>query len=388
MKAGTMFRHGFRCFSRFAASVPPRTAGMSVAAMLAGQPPVPVSAEAPKRQSALSPRRILIDTDPGVDDALALLLAMGSDELQIEGLTIVFGNGKDIRVLGANAKLVARLAGLESLPVSLGATPAVDNGTEGAAKGRAGGVLVHGCDNLGNVAAKYGRCDADFSEFHALRAPEFIYQVCAQYPGEVTLVCIGPLRNLAAALESHPDLPFLVQEVVIMGGAFGARRGNRTPAAEANFIDDPEAARAVLRANFRKVVVAGLDVTHQTDTRLLCKSCSDANLPLSNFVWDVCEHYANIYRGWGETVAPAHDTAPVMYLLRPDLFDSKHVRVEVETRGEFTRGMSVADWRGQWGKEPNCIVLTSIVDKDAYSRVFVEAVARLPLNKTKCAPGA
>eukprot|EP00435_Cladocopium_sp_Y103_P047231 s1930_g13.t2 len=267
------------------------------------------------------PRRIIIDTDPGVDDALAILLALASrDSLCVEGLSIALGNGKDIRALGSNAKLLLRLANA-SVPVSLGEVPEGDH--QGAVVSRKGmkPQLVHGADHMGNVG-----------------------------------------------------------EVVVMGGAFGERRGNRTPCAEANFFDGPEAAQAVLTADFRKVVLAGLDITHQTDMRVLRQACVESPAPLSQFVWDLCENFMNVYHDWGETFAPAHDTVPIMYLLRPDLFEGQEVRVEVETQGSLTRGMSVADWKGQWGKAANCVVLRRILDPDAYTQTFVDAIGRLPLT--------
>lgn len=341
------------------------------------------AAAATVRQPAREPRRVLIDTDPGVDDAWALLLALGSpDELHVEGVTIVFGNGSDVRTLGANARLVLRIAGAGHVPVSLGGSPPHQDGTKGATmciEGKAP-VLVHGDDNLGNVSERYGRRADDFEAFHKLDAPDFIHETCKRRPGEVSLVCIGPLTNLATALERHPDLPSLVDEVVIMGGAFGTQRGNRTPAAEANFFDDPLAAQAVLRAGFRKVVVAGLDVTHQADMIPLREACVASRSPVSSFLWDVSETYIRVYTEYyGEKIAPPHDAVPMMYFVRPELFEAKPVTVDVETRGELTRGMSIADWKGQWGRRPNCQVLTSIVDQEGFKNTFVNAIAKLPL---------
>lgn len=318
---------------------------------------------------------VIIDTDPGIDDALALLLALGSQtpcaegrQLKVEGLSIVCGNGCDARTLGANARLVLRLAGCEGVPVSLGEPK----------QGLTGATHVHGEDGMGNCAEKYERRPSDFEAFDARLPAEFIYQTCAAAPGQVTILCIGPLTNLAAALAAHPDLPALAKEVVVMGGAVGARRGNRTPTAEANFFDDPESAQAVLTAGFAKLVLAGLDVTHQTDVGVLREGCKEqlGEVPRARFIWDICEHYMEVYRGFGQSIAPAHDAVPAMYLVRPDLFTSQRVRVEVETAGSLTKGMSVADWKGQWGKEPNCEVLLT-VDAEGFTRAFVSAISRL-----------
>ncbi|CAE7473820.1 URH2 [Symbiodinium necroappetens] len=227
-----------------------------------------------------------IRRDRGVDDALAILLASGSPELKLEG---------------SNAKMLLRLVGLAETPVALGAQPDLHDGEAGAMVSREGmkKALVHGEDHMGNVSAKYGKDASDRTGFHELAAPEFIYEMCKCSlncsPREITLVCIGPLHNLAAALDLHPDLPQLLREVVIMGGAFGERRGNRTPSAEANFFDGPEAAQAVLTAGFERLVLAGLDITHQTDMLVLRKECLESGSALSQFVWELCENFINVY---------------------------------------------------------------------------------------------
>lgn len=373
-----MFRH---IASRFSIAGRPLAAGLSVACFAAHQHPRFISSDSPSRTHRKASRRIMIDTDPGVDDALALLLAFGSrEELSIEGLTIVFGNGNDIRELGANAKFLLRLAGVEQVPVSLGKAP-MQHKCATVSRGGDEPLLVHGADNLGNVSARYGRRDSDFSGFHASAAPEFIYEVCSRSPGEISLVCIGPLTNIAAAIELHPDLPELVREVVVMGGAFGELRGNKSPAAEANFLGDPVAAQKVLTSNFPSIVLAGLDITHQTDVGVLREACSTQGSVISSFVWDVCSNYINVYRYFGESGAPAHDVVPVMYLLRPAIFRGVDVHVQVETAGEITRGMSIADWKQQWGRRPNCKVLTALVDKEGFTQTFVDAMGKLPYDR-------
>mmetsp|Transcript_79621 Transcript_79621/g.165397 ORF Transcript_79621/g.165397 Transcript_79621/m.165397 type:complete len:305 (-) Transcript_79621:62-976(-) len=304
-------------------------------------------------------------------------------------MSIVFGNGKDITTLGANAKFVARLMGYPSIPVSLGETPPPD--VTGAVfedlKQRAP-VSVHGeKDNMGNVADKYGQNASDFEGFHELDAADFIYERCAAHPGEVTLVCLGPLKNIQTALLRHPDLPKLVKEVVVMGGAFGERRGNRMPCAEANFYDAPEAAQAVLYAGFPKVVFAGLDVTHQTDMIKLRAACASIGSLASSFLYDVSQHYIDVYTTFfGDTIAPAHDAVPVMYLLRPDIFTARSVRVEVETLGEYTRGMSVADWKGRFGRPENAVVLTTITSPQQFEDTFVNAIRNLRAGSQRAPP--
>ena len=316
-------------------------------------------------------RRIIIDTDPGVDDALALLLAFASAEVTVEALTIVCGNGKDINQLGANAKLLARIAGCADVPICLGAAP-LEQGD---------GVHVHGADGLGDVASAFGRTAADLAGFHSKTAAQFIVDACVASPGEITVVAIGPLSNCAAALKLNPELPQLAKELVIMGGAVhGELRGNRTAAGEANFVSDPEAAQAILTAGFKSVVLADLGVTHQTDI-IEIRELMSRDLPgsaITTFIVGVTQVFVDCYlKTFGQPKAPAHDVVAVMYLVRPELFTKKSGRVEVELQGTLTRGMSVVDWKGRWGKPNNCEVLMT-VDNDKFNGEFVAAMGKLP----------
>lgn len=332
-----------------------------------------------KRQrssSEAAAKRIIIDTDPGVDDALAILLAFGATNIRVDALTIVCGNGKHINRLGANAKLLARMAGFPEVPICLGDAP-LDDG-EAAQEIP---VHVHGEDGLGDVAAQYGRTDADFEGFHSKSAAQFIADTCAASPGEITLVCIGPLSNVAAAMSLRPDLPQLVKGLVIMGGAVhGELRGNRTPAAEANFVGDPEAAQATLTAGFPSIVLADLGITHQTDMSVLREACAK-ELPTSTaakLIYAVSQAFIDCYlKTFRQPLAPAHDVVAVMYLVRPDLFTTKPARIEVELQGTLTRGMSVADWKGRWQKPMNCEVLMT-VDIPQFVAEFVAGIRHLP----------
>ena len=155
---------------------------------------------------------------------------------------------RGVRQLGANARLIARVAQVADVKVFLASPLAsADTDHDSPCVEINSADQVHGADCLGNAAAEQGQTEADFQDFPDTSASDFIFNTCAASPGEITLVCIGPLTNLAACLAAHPELPGLVQEVVLMGGALhGELRGNRTPTAEANFDDNPEAAQAVL----------------------------------------------------------------------------------------------------------------------------------------------
>lgn len=328
------------------------------------------------KRARVAPRRVIIDTDPGVDDALAILLAFGAKNIVVEGLTVVCGNGKDIKKLGANAKLLARVAGYPDVPVCLGDAPLDE--TEAAQDVP---VHVHGEDGLGDVAEKYGRTDADFRNFHSQTAARWIVETCSAHPGEITIVAIGPLSNVAAALALCPELPKLVHELVIMGGCVhGELRGNRTCAAEANFVGDPEAAQATLTAGFESIILADLGMTHQTDISVLRDACI-REMPesaVAKMIYAVSQAFIDCYlKTFKQPKAPAHDVVAVMYLVRPELFTKRAARVEVELEGKLTRGMSVADWSGRWQKPMNTEVLMS-VDTERFVEEFVAAVRCLP----------
>lgn len=247
---------------------------------------------------------------------------------------------------------------------------------------------MHGDDGLGNVAEKLGRTAADFEGFHSKTAARFIVDACVAAPGEITLVTIGPLSNVAAALVLCPDLPQIAKEIVVMGGAVhGELRGNRTPAAEANFISDPEAAQAVMTAGFQSMILADLGITHQTDICKLREACLHAmpDAAIARAIHEISQCFVDCYLNtFGQPNAPAHDVVAVMYLVCPNMFTSKPCRVEVETHGTLTRGMSVPDWKGKWNKQMNCKVLMT-VDVENFVSQFVAAIRHLVEKpETRC----
>ena len=194
-------------------------------------------------------RKIIIDTDPGVDDGMAIQLALGSKEFEILGLTTVFGN-VDVGTATANALRLLHLANKATIPVAKGASDPINGKFNG------GVPFVHGTDGQGNTWQP-------LSPLRPIKttAAEFIIEKTLQFPKEVTIAAIGPLSNLALALQKKPEIQHLVKEIVIMGGnAFCS--GNATPAAEANILSDPDAADIVLGAAW-PVTMIGLDVTHK-----------------------------------------------------------------------------------------------------------------------------
>ena len=312
---------------------------------------------------------VIVDTDPGVDDALALVLAVAAG-LQLEGVTIVHGNGSDVKQLGINANICLRLAGASSgVQVYLGdGKPVASVEVKEASHA---GVDVHGVDSLGEVRPPTTPGDLKFG---ALPAKDFIYERCAELPGQITLVTLGPLTNIAACLREHPDLPRLVKRIVIMGGAVLEKRGNRTPSSEANFADDPTAAAEVLCAGFTDLVLAPLDVTHQLDLLSLREKLGQSSGELAGFCHDISRFYCAAYFKLNHSCVPVHDPVPIAYLLCPSLFTWRHVRVDVETEGRLTSGMSIADWVGQSGRKANARVLLT-VDAEAFAKLFLRTIS-------------
>jgi len=261
-----------------------------------------------------SPRLVILDTDPGVDDALALLYLSARPDLKLLAITTVFGNA-DVETTTRNALWLRYRMGL-SAPVHRGAEAPL-NGPRGASP-----VHVHGENGLGDVELSGPSLPApDAGAAHAR-----IIELVRTHPGAVTLVAIGPLTNLALALRAAPDIADLVAGVTIMGGAFA--RGNVTPYAEANIHNDAEAAAAVLAASW-PVTLVPLDVT-----RSCVLSTSDARAA-GDFVETITRSYAAAYAAHeGLDGCPLHDVAALVSLTTPELFTAKTAPVSVTRGGE------------------------------------------------------
>ena len=268
--------------------------------------------------------RVLIDTDPGVDDAFALLLAMRSPELSIEGITAVAGN-VPLELTLPNALRMVEIAGRKDIPVAAGAKAPLLRRLVTAA-------YAHGENGLGG---------AEFPEPTlkpvAEPAAELIRSVIRKYPKEVTLITVGPLTNVAEALNSDPELASLVKGVVMMGGSLSG--GNITPAAEFNVYVDPEAARIVFQSGI-PVTMVGLDVTRKTSlTDKHARALEVAQNPVSQAAAKIARHAIDHNREQGFLVGPnMHDSLAVAAFLDPSILKWKEYYVDVETSGELTAG--------------------------------------------------
>lgn len=313
----------------------------------------------------MPPRRIIIDTDPGQDDAVAILLALASpEEIEVLGITAVAGN-VPLTLTQKNARIVAELAGRPDARVYAGCDKPLSRKLVTAEH-------VHGKTGLDGPSLPDPTMA--LQDAHAV---EFLIQTLRQEPsGTVTLCPLGPLTNIAMAFQTAPDIIPRVQEIVLMGGAY-FEVGNITPAAEFNIYVDPEAAGIVFKSGV-PITVMPLDVTHKA---LVTKSRNDAfralGTPVGLAVAQMTDFFERFDREkYGSNGAPLHDPCVTAYLIRPDLFTGRHINVEIETLSELTLGMTVADWWRVTDRAPNAMFMGGI-DADGFFALLTERLARL-----------
>jgi purine nucleosidase len=264
--------------------------------------------------------KIILDTDPGIDDAMAIFTAMAHPEIELLGLTTTYGN-VSVEQATQNALTLVEMAGTHT-PVAKGvATPWMKELAPFP-------DFVHGADGFGNLnlpAPSLNSVDQS--------AAEFILEQVNRFPGEVTLVAVGPLGNLATALHMDPSLPSKVKQVVLMGGAISTD-GNVSPVAEANMLSDPHAADKVMSAEW-PVVIVGLDVTHQVVlSPALFDEIAEKNPKVGRFMHDAAEFYTAFYSSVRDIDGCyAHDVSAVAYVVHPELFGTVEGSVCVATEG-------------------------------------------------------
>jgi inosine-uridine nucleoside N-ribohydrolase len=294
--------------------------------------------------------RVILDTDPGVDDAFALLLAMRSPELKVEGITAVAGN-VPLDLTLPNALRMVEIAGRDDIPVASGAKGPLLRRLVTA-------TYAHGENGLGG---------AIFPEPKRKPIPEpassFIRETVRKYPGEITLITIGPLTNIAAALNSDVELAHMVRGVVMMGGSLSG--GNITPAAEFNIYVDPEAARIVFQSGI-PITMVGLDVTRKTSlTEEHVRVLEAEHNPVSQAAATIARNALNRYRERGFAGGPnMHDSLAVAGFLDPSILEFRDYYVDVETTGELTAGETLGyspnsgDLRRRPGTEKDAAALS------------------------------
>lgn len=289
-------------------------------------------------------RKIIIDTDPGIDDAYALAYALKHPDLDVIGLTAAFGN-VETEQSAINARYLCHLFGHDDIPVAKGSSVPFKRAPNPPAD------FVHGKDGLGNTfeVKEYGKN-------HKLDASDFIIEQLRAHPGEITLVCIAPLANIAIALEREPMITHWVKEVVIMGGAIHAN-GNVNPSAEANIMNDPEAAEKVLGAHW-PVTLFPLDITDRGEIPQATVDQYKQWNKVTDYLHRISQFYMNFYRSCkhldGKPVhgMVPHDLYPVMYLTNPEWFEIERGAVYVHTKDDPLLGTIVMDRRPQWSHPP------------------------------------
>ena len=324
--------------------------------------------------AAAAPKRIIFDTDPGTDDAMALMLALNSPELDVRAITVVPGNVVAKQGL-ENALRMVSLANRCDIPVAAGAQHPLFQKLITA-------EFWHGKNGLANIELPASKCKVD-----ARYGPDLIIEMVHAAPHEITLVPVGPLTNIALAVEKDPSIVPLVKEVILMGGSITG--GNVTGAAEANIYNDPEAAQIVFQAGWPLTMV-GLDVGDKT---LLTKKHIDAlaqnHGPISDFIYKVASYLIDLSAKFNSPGTPMYDPLAVGVAIDSTLVTAPAMHIDVETRGEFSRGETVANRRGYVERnvlhgdhyvieavdkvEPNAKVCTD-VEADRFLQMFVSRI--------------
>jgi len=267
------------------------------------------------------PRKIIIDTDPGVDDTMAIFFALASPELEVVGLTTIFGN-VHTHLATKNALRLLEIANQPNIPVAHGADNPLTQPYDGPVP------YVHGDDGQGNIFLP----DPSITAAN-MTAAQFIVDQLRENPGEITLVPVGPLTNIALALRLEPRITEWVDEVVLMGGN-ALVPGNASPAGEANIRNDPEAADLVFGADW-KVTMVGLDVTlkvHMSRDHL-AEYATHSN-PMSQHVSKIIPHYQNYFESSYDAKGMfIHDSSAIAYVLDPSLFSTEQWAIRVGTQG-------------------------------------------------------
>lgn len=310
------------------------------------------------------PRKIIIDTDPGQDDAIAILLAFASPEIDVLGLTAVAGN-VPLALTQKNARIICELAGRGDVPVYAGCDRPLVRKLVTAEH-------VHGKTGLDGPAMPDPVMP--LAEGHGV---DFIIETLRREAAHTVTLCpLGPLTNIAEAFRRAPDVIGRVQQIVLMGGAY-FEVGNITPAAEFNIYVDPEAADIVFRSGV-PIVVMPLDVTHKV---LTTRARVEAFRALGTEVGRVCAEWSDFFERfdmekYGSEGAPLHDPTVIAYLLAPGLFRGRHINVEIEVQSDLTRGMTVADWWGVTDRPANALFIGD-VDAEGFFALLTERLGRL-----------
>jgi purine nucleosidase len=303
-------------------------------------------------------RKIIIDCDPGHDDAIAILLAAANPHIELIGITTVAGNA-EVEKTTLNALKICEIANKVNIPVAKGAGQPLVRVRETAPD-------IHGISGMdGPLLPPPVMKPLDE---HAI---DFIIRNVMESEGDITLVAVGPLTNIALALSKEPRIRAKIYELVIMGGG---TFGNKTPAAEFNIYVDAEAAKVVFESGV-PITMMGLDLTHQALASDQIKERIKAiHNRAADFVVELLAFFSDTYRDvFGFDEAPIHDACCVAYCIDPSVFSCRKLHVDIETKGEHTYGMTVVDLLGVTGKAPNVNVAMTL-DKEKFWNMLIHTL--------------
>jgi inosine-uridine nucleoside N-ribohydrolase len=316
-------------------------------------------------------KRVILDMDPGVDDALAIILALKSPELKVEAITVVSGNIQ-LEFCVKNALRVLELLKIDDIPVSAGADCPIK-------RERVNAPIVHGIDGLSELDRFIDdgkkRYPNPTGKPSPIPAVELILDLVDKFEQDISIIATGPLTNIAQAIIEDSRTMRKLGELIVMGGAFSVS-GNITPVAEFNAYADPDAVQVVLDSGIRPLTFVGLDVTQKVILYRdqLDKWVDTNKTKISQFVKDCTEFYIDFHRdSEGFDGCYLHDPLAVGIAIQPDLVKTKDLFVQVETSSRLTMGMTVADLRPRSTGKPNAIVCIE-VDADRFMNMFYKLV--------------
>ena len=332
-------------------------------------------------------KRVILDMDPGIDDALAIILAMLSPELRVEAITTVSGN-VHVDLCTRNVRRILEVLRPERAPI-------IARGEENplaAVEASLDASVVHGRDGLGNLDRFTARDGAKLYPEPSLHhissdnAVDVILSTIARYPYEVTLIPTGPLTNIARAIIQDAEQMRSLKEIIIMGGAFNVP-GNVTPVAEFNIFSDPHAADVVVNSGL-PITFVGLDVSQQVimQPQFIQQEIVPLNTRLSEFICHITRFYMDFHREHDGIVGCyLHDPLAVGVAIDPGIVETENLYIQVETQGEVTQGMTVADLRPIRRRDgkPNASVCTH-VDADKFLSLLRDTIKASEISSETC----
>ena len=311
-------------------------------------------------------KKIILDCDPGHDDAVAIMLAIASDDIDLLGITCVGGNAT-LENTKLNALKICSLLKREDIPIYAGSDKPLKYDLVTAEH-------VHGKSGLDTDGEPINLDPSH--KIEEMSAIDFIIKECKNSEEPIYLCPTGPLTNIALCIQKDPSIKDKIKEIVLMGGA-AMCLGNITPAAEFNIYVDPHAANVVLNSGI-EITMMGLDVTHKVNVNdEVINSIKSNNNKASIFFADLMDFYSKFHRELYETGdCPLHDPCVIAYLIDSEIFKGKKAHVQVEEDSNLTRGETVVDWLGVKKLNPNCNVITE-ADSDKFFKILKKELAKL-----------